>query len=101
MTGAISSVNSYQKSESSSQQFSILFQQTKDRLQPIIHSLNSKLMHMALDNLRVIYFNKLMVELVKHLKSQNDNQLDKISQASKDVKSREEEQSVKLTELKS
>lgn len=55
----------------------------------------------SLDNLKVIYFNKLMMEYVKNLKSQNDQHILEINQTSQDQLSKEQDAQAIVSELKS
>jgi len=46
------------------------FQHQRDKLEPMIQSLNKKLMNVSLDNIRIIYQNQVLLDVVKQKNEQ-------------------------------
>ena len=100
----INSRHSYYKSENSSQHLGMLFQQHKDKMQPLMYELNNKLMNTALDNIRIIHHNGFLIEMLKKQQldlDQKNHQLAQSAESSKDLASRELEYQEQLSGLKS
>lgn len=49
---------------------SFLVQHQKDKLQPLVWDLNSQLMRVSLDNIKILNQNKLLVEYLKQVKAE-------------------------------
>ena len=43
----------------------MMFQQHKDKVQPVIIDLHTKLMNVSLDNIKILNQNKVLIEFIK------------------------------------
>ena len=57
--------SSFMRSDNSSEFLGMMFQQHKDKVQPIILDLHTKLMHVSLDNVKISNQNKVLIEFIK------------------------------------
>ena len=59
---------SFARSDNSSEFMGMMFQQHKDKVQPMVVELNTKLMNVCLDNVKIQNQNKVLIEFIKQQK---------------------------------
>ena len=58
-------MGSFVRSDNSSEFMGMMFQQHKDKVQPVILDLHQKLMNVSLDNVKISNQNKVLIEYIK------------------------------------